>query len=387
MKKVFVFSVFLFGILLLTTVSGCKKGGSDSTPPAPTGTVPVLTTTAATNITSTSIQSGGTITSDGGSAITERGICYSFLPAPTIADNKTSNGTGTGTFVSITSNMVVNYDYYVRAYATNAKGTGYGNEIHIKTSGTPSLTTQPVVESSHKWISGGSSLYSPAAPVTAKGVCWSTNQNPTISDNKTSDGTGATGYASTVSFSINTTYYVRAYAINSFGTGYGNQVTFTTGIAIGLNHGGGIIFDIDGTSQHGLVAATVDQSTAIPWAPGSLFTTATTANSTADGATNTTKIINVYGNSGSYAAKLCRDYRGGGFSDWFLPSSSQLQALSSYQDVVGGFPPHIFAGAFNYWSSTEYDYFRALDQNYNYMFNYNNPQKNQLNYVRAIRAF
>ena len=95
----------------------------------------------------------------------------------------------------------------------------------------------------------------------------------------------------------------------------------------------------------------------------------------------------MYGNSTAYAAKLCRDYRGGGFTDWFLPSSGQLQALSSYQDVVGGFPAHVFLGTFNYWSSTEYDSFRALDQNYNYMFTYNNPQKNQLNYVRAIRVF
>jgi hypothetical protein len=283
--------------------------------------------------------------------------------------------------------MVVNHAYYMRAYATNSAGTGYGNEINFVTSGVPSLTTQAVVESNHKWISGGSNVNSSAASVIAKGVCWSTSQNPTIADSKTLDGTGANGYTSTVTFSINTVYYVRAYATNSFGTGYGNQVTFTTGISIGLTYGGGIIFDVDGTGQHGLIAATVDQSTSLPWAPGSLYTTATGATSTTDGAANTTKIISVYGNTGLFAAKLCRDYRGGGFTDWFLPSSSQLQALSSYQDVVGGFPAHIVVGAFNYWSSTEYDSFRALDQNYNYMFSYNNPQKNQLNYVRAIRTF
>jgi hypothetical protein len=378
--------VFVFALLILSLVTSCKKGG-DNSPASPTVSVPVISTTAASNITSTTVQTGGTISSDGGAAVTARGVCYGFQPAPTLINNKTSDGIGTGTFVSTTSNMVANQSYYMRAYATNTAGTGYGNEIHIVTSAVPSVTTQTVVESAHKWISGGSNLISSAAPVTAKGVCWSTSQNPTIADSKTSDGTGTTGYSSTVTFSINTAYYVRAYATNSFGTGYGNQVTFTTGIAIGLTYGGGIIFDIDGSGQHGLIAATVDQSTSMTWAPGNLFTTATGASSTTDGAANTTKIISVYGNSGSYASKLCRDYRGGGFTDWFLPSSSQLQALSSYQDVVGGFPAHSFASAFNYWSSTEYDYFRALDQNYNYTFNYNNPQKNQLNYVRAIRAF
>ncbi|MGF2413517.1 hypothetical protein [Ferruginibacter sp.] len=377
-------SIFIATVLLI--LSSCKKGG-DTTPTPTPGAVPVLTTTVISNITSNSAQSGGTITSDGGTTVTARGVCYSWLAAPTITDNKTSDGSGTGTYSSTMNNMVSNHGYYVRAYATNANGTGYGNEIYMQTSAVPSVITQPVVESSHKWISGGSSVLSSAAPVTQKGVCWATTPNPTITDNKTSDGTGTNGYSSTLSFSINTVYYVRAYATNSFGTGYGNQVTFTTSIAIGLNHGGGIIFDVDGTGQHGLIAATVDQSTATPWAPGNLFTTPTSAQSTTDGAANTTKIIGVYGTSTAYAAKLCRDYRGGGSTDWFLPSSSQLQALSSYQDVVGGFPAHVFLGTFNYWSSTEYDSFRALDQDYNYMFTYNNPQKNQLNYVRAIRAF
>ncbi len=378
--------VLLTIIILIVTVISCKKGG-DNTPTSTTASVPTVTTTAVTNITSASVQSGGTITSDGGAAVTARGVCYSYMPTPTITDNKTSDGTGAGTFVSTSSNMVVNHGYYMRAYATNSAGTGYGNEIYFVTSGTPSLTTQPVTENNHKWISGGAGITSSAAPVTAKGVCWSTSPNPTITDNKTTDGTGTNGFASTVTFTINTVYYVRAYATNSFGTGYGNQVTFTTGIAIGLSYGGGIIFDVDGTGQHGLIAAIVDQSTAAPWAPGSLYTTTTSATSTTDGVTNTTKIISTYGNTGTYAAKLCRDYRGGGFADWFLPSSIQLQALSSYQDIVAGFPAHVALGTFNYWSSTEYDYFRAWDQNYNYTFTYNNSQKNQLNYVRAIRTF
>lgn len=374
--------------LSLFLIGGCSKNDSNSPNPLPNNvSVPILTTTPASNITTTSAQSGGTITSDGGAPVTARGVCYSFLPAPTIQGGGTQDGTGTGSFVSTITGLVVNHGYYIRAYATNSKGTGYGNEIYIVTSGVPTLSTVAVTEANHKWIGGGNNISSSAAPVTEKGICWGTSPNPTIANSKTSDGTGTNSYNSRIIPSSNTTYYVRAYATNSFGTGYGNEVTFTTGISIGLNHGGGIIFDVDGTGQHGLIAAIVDQSTATPWAPGSLFTTITNASSSTNGAANTTQIISVYGNSGTYAAKLCRDYRGGNFTDWFLPSNDQLFKLSGYQDVVGGFPTPCFLCAFNYWSSTEYDYFRAWDQNFNYGSSSNNSQKNQLNYVRAIRAF
>ena len=67
------------------------------------------------------------------------------------------------------------------------------------------------------------------ATVTARGVCWSTSPNPTVSDSHTTDGTGTGGFTSNITgLTVNTTYYVRAYAINSEGTTYGNQVSFKT---------------------------------------------------------------------------------------------------------------------------------------------------------------
>jgi len=387
MKRKFRFASTILSAALLV-FNGCSKSDSPGGGSSPsTTTVPVVSTTAITNITSTSAQSGGTISSDGGATVTARGVCYSYLPAPTIIDNITTDGSGTGSFVSNMTSMVVNHGYYVRAYATNAKGTGYGNEIYMTTSGTPSITTQAVTVTNNKWIGGGNNISSSAAPVTEKGLCWSTSPNPTIANSKTSDGTGTNSFSSRIIFASNSTYYVRAYATNSFGTGYGNEVTLTTGIAIGLLHGGGMIFDVDGSGIHGLVAALADQSTAAPWAPGAAFTTLTNAQSSTNGSANTTQIIAVYGNSGTYAARLCRTYLGGGFADWFLPSNDQLFKLSGYQDVVGGFPTPCVLCTFNYWSSTEYDYYRAWDQNFNYGSSFNNPQKNQMNYVRAIRAF
>jgi len=94
---------------------------------------PTLSTTLATNITSNSATTGGNITDDGGTNITARGVCYSTSPNPTIADNKTSDGTGSGVFVSNLSGLLPNTTYYVRAFATNIVGTSYGNEISFKT--------------------------------------------------------------------------------------------------------------------------------------------------------------------------------------------------------------------------------------------------------------
>lgn len=388
MQKKFSLALIMLSASILLVTNSCSKGDSGDTPNPDNATIPTLTTTAASNITSNSVQTGGVISSDGGASVTARGVCYGYLPSPTVTGNsKTIDGTGTGTFISNLSSLVTNHNHYIRAYATNSKGTAYGNEIFITTAATPSITTQSVSVQNNKWLSGGNNINSSASPVTAKGICWSTTPNPTIANDKTNEGGGANSFTSRAFLSTNSTYYVRAYATNSFGTGYGNQVTVTTGIAIGLLHAGGMIYNLDGTGIHGFVAALSDQGATIPWAPGNLFTTSTNTTSFANGAANTTQIINVYGNTGSYAAKLCRDYRGGGFADWFLPARDQLLDLSAYKDVVPNFPTPIFLGNFYYWSSTESNNFLAVNQDFNYVLNINNMQKDQTIAVRAIRAF
>lgn len=95
---------------------------------------PTLSTTSISSITQSSAQSGGVITLDGGATIIAKGICYSTSPNPTIANSKTTDGTGTGSFTSSIANLIPNTTYYVRAYATNSAGTGYGNEVVFNTS-------------------------------------------------------------------------------------------------------------------------------------------------------------------------------------------------------------------------------------------------------------
>jgi|GEM_PF-1535238 len=103
--------------------------------------VPVLTTAAVSAITQTTAQSGGNITSDGGSAVTARGVCWSMSPTPTIADDTTVNGSGTGSFTSSITGLTASTPYYVRAYATNSAGTGYGNEVSFTTSSSSGTVT------------------------------------------------------------------------------------------------------------------------------------------------------------------------------------------------------------------------------------------------------
>ncbi|MEI7423283.1 MAG: FISUMP domain-containing protein [Prolixibacteraceae bacterium] len=92
-----------------------------------------ITTTAVSAITSTSLTSGGTIVTDGGAAITARGVCWNTIANPTIVNNKTTDGTGTGTFTSSITGLTPGVTYYIRAYATNNIGTAYGNQITIAT--------------------------------------------------------------------------------------------------------------------------------------------------------------------------------------------------------------------------------------------------------------
>ncbi len=96
--------------------------------------LPILTTIAASSITNTTAVSGGTISSDGGAAITVRGICWSTSSNPTIAlTTKTTDGTGIGAFTSNITGLSANTIYYVKAYATNGVETAYGNQVSFTT--------------------------------------------------------------------------------------------------------------------------------------------------------------------------------------------------------------------------------------------------------------
>lgn len=193
---------------------------------------PTVTTNAVTAITSTTATSGGTISADGGGAITARGVCWNTATGPTISNSKTTDGTGAGSFVSSLIALTPGAKYFVRAYATNSAGTSYGNEVSFTVLAnlpTVTTTTTTTAITATGASSGGNVTADGGGAVTARGVCISTSTGPTISNTKTSDGSGTGNFTSSLtSLTANTTYYVKAYATNSAGTAYGAEISFKT---------------------------------------------------------------------------------------------------------------------------------------------------------------
>jgi uncharacterized protein (TIGR02145 family) len=217
--------------------------------------LPLLTTTSASNVTTTMANCGGNISSDGGGSIIARGVCWNTSQNPnTTLSTKTNNGNGTGVFVSSITGLNPNASYYVRAYATTSAGTAYGNEISFTTNPVvlPTITTTGTTSITNTTTSSGGNISSDGGGIiAARGVCWSTSQNPTISlSTKTNNGTGSGSYTSSISGLLSgTTYYVRAYATNSVGTSYGGQISFTT-------TGSQTLSDIDGNTYETVIIGT-----------------------------------------------------------------------------------------------------------------------------------
>jgi uncharacterized protein (TIGR02145 family) len=224
--------VLAFFTACMTIFYSCKKDVEN--PPV---TLPSITTDTVSTITTTSAELGGNVTSTGSAKVISRGVCWSTIQNPTLADNKTSDGNGSGTFTSSIAGLTPNTIYYVRAYATNSAGTSYGKEVTFITNDIiiaptlPTLTTTEVtLITATSAVSGGTIDNGGGGQITSQGLCWGTTANPTISDSKTNDGLLDLDYFTSNLAHLNpgTTYYVRAYATNSAGTGYGDQVSFTT---------------------------------------------------------------------------------------------------------------------------------------------------------------
>ena len=128
MKKI----ILIFSLLALVSCSTNESTNSQNN--LPQITFPQLNTNSISNVTPTSIVSGGNITTNGGSNITVSGVIWSTAQNPNISlTTKTSDGSGGGNFVSNISGLLPNTTYYVRAYATNIKGVSYGNELKFTT--------------------------------------------------------------------------------------------------------------------------------------------------------------------------------------------------------------------------------------------------------------
>jgi hypothetical protein len=166
-------------------------------------------------------------------------------------------------------------------------------------------------------------------------------------------------------------------------------IRFKKALSIGQAYQGGIIFYIDATGQHGLIAAPTDQGTA-QWFNGSNIDTGATGTTIGTGQTNTTTIINMQG-AGNYAAKLCDDLVLNGYSDWYLPSKDEITLM--YTNIglgaaaplsnIGGFASAYYWGSYEYMTENAWaQYFGSGSQSELY-----GAPKSSILYVRAIRSF
>ena len=195
-------------------------------------TTPTVTTNTPSEITYTQAMIQGSVSDDGGVTVTEKGICYSIFPNPTIDSNKRTNGSGIGTITCVFSDLQDGTTYYARAYAINALGVGYGNEVSFTTMAyeVPQITiANPTEYSASTATIDCEVTFEGGLEVTERGVCYSTTSNPTYSNSKVQNGSGYGVYSCELTnLSENTTYYVRAYAKNAEGIGYSREVSFTT---------------------------------------------------------------------------------------------------------------------------------------------------------------
>jgi hypothetical protein len=239
-----------------------------------------FTTTAASLITGSSATSGGNITSDGGAPVLSRGVCWNTLTAPTIANSKTSDGSGIGVFSSSITALQPVTTYYVRAYTMNISTISYGNEISFTTLPvipTLAATTTATLISGSGATSGGNVTSTGGASIIERGICYSTTPGPTTANFKVIDPSpGAGVFTGNISGLLSTTtYYVRSYAINSVGTAYGTVISFktypgltTTGASLitgGTATAGGVLTANGGTGgiwSYGVAYSTIPDSPA-----------------------------------------------------------------------------------------------------------------------------
>jgi hypothetical protein len=163
--------------------------------------------------------------------------------------------------------------------------------------------------------------------------------------------------------------------VNSAGTGYGNQIIFST-YHVGQAYGGGVIFYIDNTIARLYISATSDQSTGAPWGCAGTSISGLSA-ILGSGQANTTAIVNGCSSPG-IAARICDQLVLNGYSDWFLPSQNEMTQLYFQRSVVGGFTTG------RYWISNQFDATQAMVKDFSAASGTVYP-KDALYFVRAIR--
>ena len=222
-------ALLVSGLVLLT---GCKEE------PVQTRETPLISEVSVKEITVSSILVTGVVLTEGSSPVVKRGFTWSWEPGPLDSDGRIELGAGAGSFTGRITGLLPDTEYYVRAYASNPELTYYGEAIIIKTLSTatePTVVTRSPEEVTYSSVvSGGEITDIGGGEITERGVCWSTEPQPTIAHSKL-PVTFSLADAGKGNFVIMVTgllpgrqYYLRAYAVNSAGISYGPETSFRT---------------------------------------------------------------------------------------------------------------------------------------------------------------
>lgn len=319
-------------MVMAIAIAGCKKNEQH--------TAPVLTTSAATSITASSAVIGVTISSNGGSTVTKSGVCWAIHKSPTLSDSFTTDGSANGAFSSTLRDLNANTTYYACAYAINSTGTAYGNVDSFSTmAGLATITTAAVTNIVPLYAhSGGTITNNGGTPVTARGIVWGTSAHPTISNFKTSDSSGIGSFQdSMTNLASQTTYYVRAYATNSAGTAYGNEISFTAATANTVTDYDGNVYPYVTLGSQSWMAANLrtthyQNGDPIDNGTGATYSWSTSTSGAftypnGDSTNNSTmgKLYNVF---------AAADARNACPMGWHVPSDAEWQTLEFYEGMT-----------------------------------------------------
>ncbi len=191
---------------------------------------PLVTTTPATNQSNTEATIGGEVTDDGGAEVTERGVWYSTSPDPETTGTQIKVGSGIGAFSTDLTGLTIATAYYTRAYALNSLGNSYGDELVFLTNRKPSVSTEPVVSITLTSVRVRGDVYDDGGEeITDRGVYYSTSPDAETTGMKFDIGSGKGTFSKVLEgLTKGTLYYIKAYATNSIGTAYGNEISFST---------------------------------------------------------------------------------------------------------------------------------------------------------------